>query len=366
MLKVFEAFSGIGCQRMALRNIGIEHEVVGISEIDKFAIKSYTAVHGETKNFGDISKIETSELPDFDLFTYSFPCQDISIAGSQASLEEGTGTRSSLLWECCKMIESKKPKYLLMENVKNLVGKKHKPHFDKFLEYLEGQGYTNHWEVLNAKHYGVPQNRERVFVVSVLDGEPYEFPKKMGMDSKLIVLLDADAEEKYFLKEELVERFKNSTLRKKGVYDILGTTVGEGKGTNSRHWVHDTNKVMSCLSATDYKQPKQIKVNRIGGVFDKEKRTHQAGSVYGKEGLSPTLGTMQGGWRQSLVIEDVRVRKLKPVECWRLMGCSDDDFYKAEEVNSNSQLYKQAGNGIVVSVLEKIFKNLFKNKNNGD
>ena len=151
MLKVFEAFAGIGTQRMALKNIGVEHEVVGISEIDKFALKSYMAIHGETKNYGDISKIIPEELPDFDLFTYSFPCQDISVAGEGRGLSQNSGTRSSLLWDCQDIIEAKKPKYLLMENVKNLVGKKHKEQFDKWLKVLSELGYTNYWQVVDGR-----------------------------------------------------------------------------------------------------------------------------------------------------------------------------------------------------------------------
>lgn len=124
MLRVFESFAGIGTQRMGLERVGIDHEVVGICEIDKFAIDSYQAIHGETKNYGDISKIEPKGLPDFDLFTYSFPCQDLSTAGKQKGFEKGSGTRSSLLWECERIIEAKRPKYLLMENVKALTFKK--------------------------------------------------------------------------------------------------------------------------------------------------------------------------------------------------------------------------------------------------
>ena len=176
MLRVFEAFAGYGSQSIALRNLGIEYEVVAISEIDKYAIKAYEAIHGPTNNLGDICKINPSDIPDHDLFTYSFPCQDLSVAGKQAGL--GKGTRSGLLYECEKIIEAKKPKYLLLENVKNLVSKKFKPHFDEWLDYLESLGYTNYWKALNTKDYGVPQNRERVFVVSIL-GEhgPYEFTK---------------------------------------------------------------------------------------------------------------------------------------------------------------------------------------------
>ena len=166
-IRVFEAFAGYGSQSIALRNIGIPYEVVAISEIDKYAIKAYEAIHGKVNNLGDISKINVEDIPDHDLFTYSFPCQDISTAGKQASLKEGSGTRSSLLWECRKIIEYKKPTYLLMENVKNLVSKKHRPYFNKWLEYLESLGYTNYWKVLNAKDFGVPQNRESICGINI-------------------------------------------------------------------------------------------------------------------------------------------------------------------------------------------------------
>ena len=176
MLRVFEAFAGYGSQSIALRNLGIEHEVVAISEIDKYAIKAYEAIHGPTLNLGDISKIDVNDIPEHDLFTYSFPCQDISVAGKTKGIVKGE-TRSGLLYECERIIEAKRPKYLLLENVKNLVGKKFKAQFEEWLAYLESLGYTNYWQVLNAKNYGVPQNRERVFVISILgEHEPFEFP----------------------------------------------------------------------------------------------------------------------------------------------------------------------------------------------
>ena len=151
MLKVIEAFAGVGSQRMALKKLKIDFKVVGIFEIDKYALKAYEAIHGECNNLGDISKIKIEDIPDHDLFTYSFPCQDLSVAGKQRGLVEGT--RSSLLYECKKIIEAKKPKYLLLENVKNLVGKRFKEDFDNWLKYLENLGYNNYWKVLNAKDY---------------------------------------------------------------------------------------------------------------------------------------------------------------------------------------------------------------------
>ena len=184
MLRVFEAFAGYGSQSIALRNSGIEYEVVAISEIDKYAIKAYEAIHGPTNNLGDISKIVPKDIPDHDLFTYSFPCQDLSVAGKQAGL--GKETRSGLLYECEKVIEAKKPKYLLLENVKNLVGKKFKPQFEEWLSYLENLGYTNYWQVLNAKHYGIPQNRRRLFVIGIredLSADDFIYPKAIGIDN---------------------------------------------------------------------------------------------------------------------------------------------------------------------------------------
>lgn len=207
MLRVFEAFAGIGTQRMALKRLGIEHEVVAIAEIDKYALKSYEAIHGDCPNLGDISRIDTNDIPDHDLFTYSFPCQDISVAGNQAGLDIGSGTKSGLLWECQKVISVKRPKYLLMENVKNLVGKKHKHNFDKWLEWLEEQGYTNYWQVLNAKDYGIPQNRERVFCVSILgEHEHYVFSEKQELQLRLKDMLEEDVDEKYFMTDERLQQ----------------------------------------------------------------------------------------------------------------------------------------------------------------
>lgn len=206
-LRVFEAFSGYGSQSMALRNIGIPYKVVGISEIDKYAIAAYMAVHGETKNYGDISKINWDEVPDFDFFTYSFPCTDLSNAGKQAGAEEGSGTRSSLLWECRKAIIAKRPKYLLMENVKALVSGKFRDLFLKWCDELTSYGYTNFAQVLNAKDYGIPQNRERIFVVSVLGDAWFSFPQPVELKLRLKDMLEEKVAEKYYLAQERVDKF---------------------------------------------------------------------------------------------------------------------------------------------------------------
>lgn len=444
MIKVFEAFSGIGTQAMALRNIGVEHEITATSEVDEFAILSYHAIHtaevkvpeateeemqkymeeknipldnkGKRKkltgkrlkdlyvasvannNLGDISKIQSKEIPKVDLLTYSFPCTDISGAGLQKGLTKGSGTRSSLLWECERVIETVKPKYLLMENVKNLLSKKFKSDFETWLKLLENLGYTNFWQVLNAKDCGIPQSRERVFVVSILDCKTdYKFPEKEELKLVLRDMLEEKVDEKYYLSQEQVDRITFSTfesekrrVQTKEYSDTLLARdykdpkcvvvggVGEknfGKQYRQGNRIYD-DELAACLHASPvggaggqsnlYLVPDKTTepvVKRIGGIFDTDKR-HQAGSIWDKEGLSPTLDTMQGGWRQPSITEElmdhdkVRVRKLTPKECWRLMGITDEDYEKASKVVSNSQLYKQAGNAIVVNVLEGIFKNL--------
>lgn len=209
-LKVFTAFSGYDSQCLALDRIGINYELVGWSEIDKYVIQAHNILYPQWKdrNFGDISKIDWNNVPDFDLFTYSFPCTDISLAGRQKGLTEGSGTRSSLLWECRKAIEIKRPKYLIMENVKNLVSKKFLPFFHNWEGSLEQLGYTNYSQVLNAKDYGVAQNRERIFMVSILgDHHPFSFPEPLQIELSLEDVLEENVDEKYYLSDEKVQEF---------------------------------------------------------------------------------------------------------------------------------------------------------------
>ena len=241
----FEAFAGYGSQSMALellkRDIGLDYTVVGISEIEPNAIKAYYAARDprlDTKdkveleniirggytppadlvaqcpNYGDISKIDWSQVPDFNLFTYSFPCTDISNAGLQKGLAEGSGTRSSLLWECARAIESKRPKYLLMENVKALVSDKFMPDLKKWAAYLEDLGYSNFYQVLNAKDYGVPQNRERVFMVSILGDVVYYFPNPFKLDRRLKHVLEDNVDESYYLSDDKIKAVIEHCQRK--------------------------------------------------------------------------------------------------------------------------------------------------------
>lgn len=264
-----------------------------------------------SNNLGDVSIIQTDTIVDHDLFTYSFPCQSVSVAGKQEGIKRGE-TRSGLLYECEKIIEHKKPKYLLMENVKNLIGKKFKADFDSWCTWLEEQGYTNYYSVLNSKMFGVPQNRERVFMISIIgEHEPYEFPQGFPLQYKLKDFLQPQVEEKYYLSDEIQSRFK---FQSQGS-NVIGTTAPDFRTIGQRDLVYGPDGNMGALVATDYKQPKQVieslevdKPVRLGGVFDEENGTrHQAGSVYDKDGISPTIDTGQGGWRQPLITEDTYV-----------------------------------------------------------
>ena len=385
-IKVIELFAGVGSQAMALRNIGIDYEVIGISEIDKFAFKSYEAIHGKTCNFGDITKI--NKLPYCDLLTYSFPCQDLSVAGHQKGISKDT--RSGLLLEVERLLLKAKengtlPKYLLLENVKNLVGKKFIKDFERWLSFLNNLGYYSNWEVLNAKDYGIPQNRERVFVVSSLENIHYNFPKQVELKSKMKDLLEEKVDGKYYLSEKYLKCFSDMKNRN-------GFTRGER--FNPRK-LENCNTAFAITTRAGARATDNY-IIQLGNLKNTESfgGNPQTGRVYSPDGISPCLNTMQGGglepkilqkahgfnkggikenivpaltkssWQENNFLSDnMRIRKLTPLECWRLMGFRDMDYYAAKSVGiSDAQLYKQAGNSIVVTVLEAIFRNLFFKK----
>lgn len=211
-LRVVTLCSGYDSQLMAIRNLGIPYVCVGWSEIDKYAIRAHDAVFPEIadRNLGDMTKIDWDKVDDFDLLFYSTPCTDFSNAGKQAGGEEGSGTRSSILWYTRHAIIQKKPKFLVMENVKALVSDKFRPLFLKWCDELTSYGYTNFMQVLNAKDYGIPQNRERIFVVSILGDAWYSFPQPVELKLRLKDLLEEKVEEKYYLAQDKVNQFIES------------------------------------------------------------------------------------------------------------------------------------------------------------
>lgn len=436
-MRVLELFSGYGSQALALENLGMEF-TSDISEIDKYAIQAYNQLHGETHNWGDITKIDETKLPHYDLITYSFPCQDISLAGLQRGLDSGSETRSSLLWECERIIRAVKPKYLLMENVKNLVGEKHKHNFIKWLRILEEMGYQNWWQVLNSKDYGVPQNRERVFVVSILGGGQYLFPNPIKLEKRLKDVLESNVDEKYYLSDRYLDYIKGKESKEYNfrveTSDIQGiretplrscgdqacikepTCVASRGRENGQELEFQKESISNTLTSVQ-KDNWVIEPKIIEEDFNlyPNSGNPQAGRVYNAEGISPAMDTCSGGNRMPkiseyrffdqaiktaqdnhaengdiidsynqrveksgisptlttrpegfktaiLPVQDYRIRKLTPRECWRLMGVKDEQFDKLSGI-SNSQLYKLAGNSIVVDVLMGIFKNMFLENN---
>lgn len=432
-LRVIELFGGIGACTKALERLGIDHEVVDYVEIDKYAVKSFNAIHGTSFEPQDIK--EWNKDIEADLIMHGSPCQDFSVAGKGAGGDKDSGTRSSLMYETLSIVEKLKPKYVIWENVKNLLSKKHIHNFEAYQEAMKNLGYTNYYQVLNAKDYGVPQNRERVFTVSIRNDieQGFVFPEKKPLEKKLKDVLDEEVDEKYYLSDEQVASFKASTekQRAKGNGFKFEPLERESNGT------HDSNE---SGQPTDRQLYKGIvgRVEAING-HDILKR------VYGTDGTAPTISTCGGGNTEPKIVASrgrgemneqqlelrkdsctntitsvakdnyvaiktankqgydiaqdgdsvdlaypdsttrrgrvghgvsktittsdlmggvlrvnnmYRIRKLTPKECWRLMGFDDSDFEKAEKVNSNSQLYKQAGNSIVVNVLEEILRNL--------
>ena len=397
-MKLLSLFSGIGAFEKALDNLGIPYELVGYCEIDKYASKSYAAIHNvpEDMNLGDITKVDEKALPkDIDLVTYGFPCQDISLAGKQKGLfnEDGTQTRSGLFFEALRIIEETKPRIAIAENVKNLVGKKFKAPSKIVLDSLEAAGYNNYWKVLNAKDYGIPQNRERVFIVSIrkdIDTGRFEFPKGFPLELRLKDVLEEEVDGKYYLDNSQIQKVKINNP------DALAYDKSMlGFENHAREY----NDIMPAITAREWKEPRLINQGRLRqiGQVSPARGNPQCGRVYDAEGISPTVDTCGGGNRMPKVAAAMRgrytldgiveqhievsdrqeanaittvqkdsmvaepmaldeqnryIRKLTPKECFRLMGFDDEDFAKEEAVNSNTQLYKQAGNSIVVAVVK--------------
>ena len=530
-MKLLSLFSGIGAFEKALDNLEMPYELVAYCEIDKYASKSYSAIHNvpESMNLGDITRVDEKALPkDIDLVTYGFPCQDISLAGKQKGLfnTDGTQTRSGLFFEALRIIEETQPRVAIAENVKNLTSKKFNAQFQIVLESLEQAGYNNYWQVLNAKDYGIPQNRERVFIVSIrkdIDTGMFQFPEGFPLELRLKDMLEDVVDEKYYLKSKDTSVFKMfdsisgdtngciqvGNLDRPTTHDfsnrvyspdgLARTLMGSGGNQNDKagqylmridipqtvkvrkypvdtdtlcetlryhkalvdqnnngisnalgvpvtkveHWfrrdecfaIPDPDvwfKLKELLGITTDEFDESIMTfEEKEGVYEKSERHYFA------DGISPTLTSTSAGNEKILVREatklgyaeayegdsinleqpnsktrrgivghgvaqtlttspqqavvepsfvngdicrtvqsgghgstdrhswdmvkcnsTLRIRKLTPKECFRLMGFNDSDFEKAEAVNSNTQLYKQAGNSICVPGVEYITKAL--------
>lgn len=291
-MKVIELFAGVGAWAKALENLGIEHEVVAAIEFDEKTMKCYNIIHGSTFPRQDITKVNADDLPSCDMVCYSPPCQSFSQAGRNRGIEDARGT---LFYDALRIILAKQPKYCLMENVKNLTGKKHRETFDDMLKCLEDIGYTNYWKVINSKDMGVPHNRERVYVISIRNdiGQPFAFPDGCGKEVKL----------KHIIEDENVIEARGCSLR---------TRSYRGQA-----------------------QQLEIRKDELSNAITRVTKDAMV-----------TLTLSDGGY----------VRNLSPLECFRLQAFSDADHRKLKEAKiSNTQLYRLMGNTITVSVAEALF-----------
>ena len=404
MLKVLELFGGIGACTKALKRLNIPHKVVDYVEIDKYAVKTYNAINETNFEPQDITKWDKDI--DVDLIMHGSPCQDFSLAGSQAGGDEGSGTRSSLMYETIRIVEKLNPKYVVWENVKNVLSKRHVHNFNQYIDYLTKLGYTSYFKVLNAKDYGIPQNRERVFIVSIkknIDHNIFEFPKPYSLEKRLKDFLEPHVDEKYYLSDKMISYIShpnqkwtgnnNGAFINKDIASTLNTGEGSRRCDASNYVSNDLpdnfdlqneclnikEKTKKGMIQTIKTSPDigvvvkdEIKPKLVGGIGDKKSnggtQYYQQDRIYDSESIAMDHpANLPGGSYKYLIKgklqNQLRIRKLTPKECYRLMGFDDIDFENASKVNSNTQLYKQAGNSIVVNVLEGIFKNLLMKDN---
>lgn len=378
-MKFLDLFAGIGGFRLGMELAG--HECIGFCEIDKFARASYKAIHNtkgeiELHDITSVSDESIRGIGSVDIVCGGFPCQAFSIAGNRRGFED---TRGTLFFEIARFASILRPKYLFLENVRGLLNHDGGATFETIIRTLDELGYDVEWQVLNSKNFGVPQNRERVFIIGHLRGERTRnvFP----------ISGESERSDHQPPKIEIIGNTKNPN--------------GTSKGTKSV--VYGSGGVVGTLTATDYKEPKQVAIKQFGIL---QPNFNQCGVVYETDGIAPTIRAYQGGGlepkirvkeatskgyaevgdsvnlshpnsktrrgrvgkqvantlltgeSQGVIEPDFRIRKLTPRECWRLQGFPDWAFDKAQEVNSNSQLYKQAGNSVTVNVIAAIAKEL--------
>lgn len=378
-------------------------------------LEKYWLANKLSHNLGDISKIK--ELPYADLWTCSFPCCDVSVSGKMKGLNPDSGTRSSLLWENIRLLKKARdnnisPKYIMFENVKNLVSKRFIDDFNNLLEVLDELGFNSYWNVLNAKECGIPQNRERVFVICIrkdIDKHTFDFPIPFDNGLRLKDFLEETVDEKYYLSDDKVEKFKKNFNIENDVVTTRNSNVSSC--IRATYYKNGSRNICENIeSGKGYEGVVEVSPNReykIGNVYNpKHTGGSFAGNVYDKKGLCPALSTMQGGGRQPHIVtnatigidksindtqmieyancitaredrgvsnrksegtaimesqNDIRIRKLTPRECYVLMGLTFEDCDKAAEIGvSNTHLYKQAGNGIVTNCCELIAEHLYK------
>ena len=369
MIKLLSLFSGIGAFEKALDNIGEPYELINYCEIDKYASKAYSLIHNvdESKNLRDVCSINPNELPrDIDLITYGFPCQDISFSGKRKGFvnDDGQLTRSGLFFKALEIIEKTQPRFAIAENVKALTSQRFKTEFEIVLNCLSNAGYINYYSVLNSKDYGIPQNRDRVFIISIRNDIDaiYQFPEPQELRLRLRDMLEEHVDEKYFLSKKMMnyvlakgenDYFNNPEIDLDIARPIL-SSMHKSHRASCDNYVSDKFLIKEATTK-GYAEAHEGDYINLQFPSSKTRR--------GRVGhqIANTLICNDGNG----VVENLRIRKLTPKECFRLMGFDDRDCdILVENKISNTQLYKMAGNSIVVDVLEKIFLQLLRPSEN--
>ena len=427
-MKIGTDFSGIGSPEMALKLLDIEHEQVFACEIDKYARKSFEAIHGKPQTFyDDITKRDHLEIPQLDLYVAGFPCQAFSMAGKRKGFDDVRGT---LFFNVAEFIKINQPKCFILENVKGLLSHDSGKTFQTiislltdnggtangqiFIPYFEdGLGYHVYYKVLNTKDYGIPQNRERIFIIGFKEFRQFSFPKPFPLELRLKDMLQDNPDYKYFLSDKTIkklEKHQNTIIGKSENDDLCGCIHAgyykmggrdqqyviddkyflsdkmiesftnhkerhKEKGTGFQWQPKDGDDIANALRAnaalcpTDnsIKVPSAIKKGYEESVVkqinpSKEsggQQPYQQNRVFDTNGLSPAVLANLGGERNhNILTNQYKIRRLTPLECFRLQGFPDEAFFRAEKVNSDTQLYKQAGNSITTCVMVELFKKI--------
>jgi DNA (cytosine-5)-methyltransferase 1 len=397
MIKIGTDFSGIGAPEQALKQLNIPHQVMFACDVDKWAKKSYLSNYHPEIFYDDITTREQKQTPYVDLYVAGFPCQAFSIAGKRKGFDD---TRGTLFFDLLQYIQHVRPKYFILENVKGLVNHDKGNTYRTIMDCLRETKYKTYAQVLNTKHHGLPQNRERIFIVGFRDKHYFEFPQKINLDLKIKDLLENSVEEKFYLKEAQIEKLKEYNRR------------NEQKGNGFRAKFHDTEGVMSALkvggaraddliqetlgcalrtwprkSKKDSQEPRQKRLEFRSDDVVNTITTHSLDSMVGDvewiadvrtdeglrirdNGLSPCLTASKNSAteisRSAPLIKRIkqeRIRRLTPLECLRLQGFEDGFYHKCKENDiSDTQLYKQAGNSMSVNVVKGLITKILENE----
>ena len=358
MIKVGTDFSGIGSPEAALKRLGISHHNIFACDIDKYAEKSFLELNKPDKFYKDITTRDYKEVPQLDLYVAGFPCQSFSLAGKRGGFDD---TRGTLFFNVAEFIKVNQPECFILENVKGLLSHDSGKTYQTITDVLtngggtlngqigmdtidDGLGYHVYTKVLNTKDYGIPQNRERIFIVGFKYYRDFNFPIKSRLLNKLKDILEQDVNDKYYLSQKMIEGFSNHKERHKE------------KGTGFKWQPKSGDDIANCLRANAALCPTDNSI-LVHSLYPRSSKTGKGGTGH----LSKQDGTtycLDTGNAQAIE-KDKKIRRLTPLECWRLQGFSDEEFYKAQKVNSDTQLYKQAGNSITVNVMTAILKKIY-------